>query len=100
MSLDSLVRSHGESCDLVLLCSERRDRALPANLRVSVSKETIGGEIVDRDGDHEPARMVFLTLRRGRTEVRPYVVQDVVCQERILDVAACAEQRAARGESL
>src|SRR5438874_344649 len=55
IGLDSLVGSDGESCDVVLPCREGLDRALPANLRMSVSKETIGGEIVDRDRDHEPA---------------------------------------------
>ena len=54
VGLDSLVGGDGESCDVVLPCRECLDRALPANLRMSLSKETIGGEIVDRDRDHEP----------------------------------------------
>ena len=54
VGLDSLVGGDGESCDVVLPCGERLDRALPAHLRMSLFKETIGGEIVDRDRDHEP----------------------------------------------
>ena len=53
-------RRRRESCDVVLPCRERLDGALPANLRMSLSKEAIGGEIVDRDRDHEPTG-----VRRG-----------------------------------
>ena len=94
VGLDSLVGGDGESCDVVLPCSEGLDRALPADLRIILSKETIGGEIVDRDGNHKPfdSRGVA-ALAQGRP------VQDVVRQERFLDISACAEQLARRGES-
>ena len=35
------------------LAREGLDRALPANLRISLSKEAVGGEIVDRDRNHQ-----------------------------------------------
>ena len=54
VGLDSLVGGDGESRDVVLPRGEGLDRALPADLRMSLSKETIGGEIVDGDRDHEP----------------------------------------------
>ena len=78
------------------LCREGLDRALPAHLRMSLSEETVGGEIVDRDGDHEPA------CDRARPRRRSFFVtlQDVVGQERLLDVPARAEQLAGRGERL
>ena len=65
VGLDSLVGGDGESCDVVLPCGERLDRALPAHLRMSLSKETIGGEIVDRDRDHEPAVVIVALRERG-----------------------------------
>src|SRR6266508_6112934 len=48
VGLDSLVGGDGESCDVVLPCREGLDRALPADLRMILSEETIGGRIVDR----------------------------------------------------
>ena len=66
VGLDSLVGGDGESCDVVLPCREGLDRALPAHLRMSLSKETIGGEIVDRDRDHEPLRLA--PSRRARSQ--------------------------------
>ena len=100
VGLDSLVGGDGESCDVVLPCRERLDRALPAHLRMSLSEEAIGGEIVNRDRDHEPvdSRRVSHARsgpRRGRRRV-----EDVVCQDRFLDISACAEQLAGRHESL
>src|SRR5258706_2948511 len=79
VGLDSLVRGDGESCNVVFSCREGLDRALPTNLRISLSKETIGREIVDRDGDHKPSlpRIVLFTL------------QNVICQKRFLDISAC-----------
>src|SRR6266850_7772727 len=64
IGLDSLVGGDGESCDVVLPCREGLHRALPAHLpidlsrrsrwrRRSLSKETIGGEIVDRERNHK-----------------------------------------------
>ena len=56
---------------------------------MSPSKEIIRGKVVDRNRDHKPcylARIVFFTL------------QDVVCQERFLDVSACSEQPAGIGK--
>ena len=81
VGLDSLVGGDGESCDVVLPCRERLDRALPADLRISLSKETIGGEIVDRDRDHEPAVVIRAGVRRPALVAS---LQDVVCQERFL----------------
>ena len=55
-------------------------------LRIGVPKETIGGEIVDRDRNHEAALALDLapiTLLR---------LQDVVRQQRFLDISARAEQ--------
>src|SRR5215470_14508210 len=49
VGLDSFVGGDGESCDLVLRCHESLDRALPANLPISLSNETIGDEIVHGD---------------------------------------------------
>src|SRR5258708_4064390 len=54
VGLDLLVGGDGEPRDIVLPCREGLDRALPANLRMMLSEETIGLEIVDRDRDHEP----------------------------------------------
>src|SRR5258708_1355312 len=54
VGLDSLVGRDGESSDVVFPCGERLDRALPANLQMSLSKETISDQIVDRDRNHEP----------------------------------------------
>src|SRR5258708_33344570 len=54
VGLDPLVGGDGEPYDVVLPCGERLDRALPASLRMMISEQIIGGEIVDRDRDHEP----------------------------------------------
>ena len=62
---------------------------------MSLSKETIGGEIVDRDRDHEP-----FDLRGGAALARSRPFQDIVRQDRFLDISACAEQPAGSGESL
>jgi hypothetical protein len=93
--LDSLVGGDGDSCDVALPCSEGLDRALPADLRMSLSKETIGDEIVDRDRDHEPALVIVPStraeLRRSLSagghrcylaRIVLFTLQDVVCQER------------------
>ncbi len=53
VGLDSLVGGDGESGDVVLPGREGLDRALPAHARISLAKETIGGEVVDRHRDHE-----------------------------------------------
>src|SRR6266542_187056 len=58
VGLDSLIGGDGESCDLVLPCSERLDRALPANLRMILPEETIGGEIVGGDRNQESAILI------------------------------------------
>src|SRR5258705_6276488 len=103
VGLDSLVGGDGESCDLVLPCSERLHRALPANLPIDLSrrsrwrrrslpKKTVGGEIVHRDRDHETFDSRGVTARVEG--------QDIVCQERFLDISACAEQLAGRRETL
>src|SRR6266545_7134973 len=100
VGLDSLVGGDGESCDVVLPCREGLDRALPADLRMILSEDTIGGKIVDRDRDYEPA-VVIVRLRAkrfGETSPQPwrrrvghpyylariilFTLQDVVCQER------------------
>ena len=47
--LDSLVGGDGESGDVVLYYGEGLDRALPTGLEIGLSKQTIGGEIVDRE---------------------------------------------------
>ena len=89
VGLDSLVGGDRQASDVLLPGREGLDRALPARLRMSPSKEIIRGKIVDRNRDHKPcylARIVFFTL------------QDVVCQDRFLDVSACAEQPAGIGE--
>ena len=99
VGLDSLVGGDGESCDVVLHCSEGLDRALPAKLRRSLSKETIRGKIVDRDRDHKPAVLIVDHFYcRGRIVL--FTLQDVVCQERFVGISAYAEQLAGRGESL
>ena len=59
VGLDSLVGGDGEPCDLVLPCCERFDRTLPAHGGMSLSKESVGGEIVDRDRDDESASDVL-----------------------------------------
>src|SRR5688500_4222796 len=38
VGFDALVGGSGESCNLVLPCRQRLDRALPANLRMSLFK--------------------------------------------------------------
>src|SRR6266850_5648458 len=88
IGLDSLVGGDGESCDLVLPCREGLHRALPAHLpidlsrrsrwrRRSFSKETIGGEIVDRDRNHKSLALLAVLV---------FTPQDVVGQERFLDI--------------
>src|SRR5258708_1187900 len=54
VGLDLLVGGDGEPRDIVLPCREGRDRALPPNLRMVLSEETIGLEIVARARDHDP----------------------------------------------
>src|SRR5688572_20333554 len=90
--LDSLLGGDAESCDVVLPRSDGLDRALPAHVRVSLIKETIGGEIVDgnRNDEHPSCFPLFF----------PVMFQNPVCQRRFLDVSARAEQRAGSGESL
>jgi hypothetical protein len=92
VGLDSLVGGDGKSCDVVLSCREGLDRARPANLRISLSKEAIGREIVDRDRDHETAYSLrclpALSERGGAARVEG---QDVVCQKRFLDISARVE---------
>src|SRR6266550_3407503 len=85
VGLDSLVGGDGESCDFFFSCREGLDRALPANLRISLSKETIRREIVDRHRNHEPPCLPHIVR---------FTFQDVVCQKRLLDISACAEQLA------
>ena len=93
VGLDSLVGGDGKAGDVVLPGRERLDRALPARLRMSRSQETIRGKIVDRDRDHEPSLPVPARASSSH-------VQHVVCQDRFLDVSACAEQPAGSGERL
>jgi hypothetical protein len=93
VGLDSLVGGDGESFDAVLPCRKGFDRPLPARRRMSVFEETIRSEIVDRDRDHEPGPSCLL-------QVVLYSLGHVVRQERFLDISACAEQLAGRGESL
>src|SRR5258705_10905087 len=40
VGLDSLVGGDGQSCDLILPCSERLHRALPANLPIDLSRRS------------------------------------------------------------
>ena len=54
VGLDSLVGGDRKAGDVVLPGSEGLDRALPARLRMSRSKEIIRGKVVDRNRDHEP----------------------------------------------
>src|SRR3970040_2453375 len=54
VGLDALVGGDGESCDVVLPCREGLDRALPANRRMSLAKETTGCEVVERDKHNVP----------------------------------------------
>src|SRR5262245_47082668 len=101
IGLDSLVGGDGKPCDVVLPCREGLYRALPAHGPISLSKESIGGEIVDRDRDHETADSLrylpSLSERGGTGRVER---QHVVCQARFLDVSACADQLAGRRETL
>src|SRR3970282_1231632 len=125
--LDALVGGDGEPRNVVLPRRERLDRTLPAVLRTRLSKETVRGEIVDRDRDHEPG-VVWTrglrpagppdTLARGApvphsARVAPslslvrrlrrmvlFTLPDVVRQDRFLDVAARGEQPAGRVERL
>ncbi len=92
VGLDSLVGGDGKAGDVLLPGRERLDRALPARLRMSRSKEIIRGKIVDRNRDYEPV----CQFRHGLVFTR----QHVVCQDRFLDVSACAEQPAGSGERL
>ena len=89
VGFDSLVGRDGESCDAVLQCGEGLDRTLPAHVRIGLSQDSIGGEIVDRDRDHEEFDASRSVL---------FIVQDVVRQQRFLDISACAEQLAGRSE--
>ena len=71
--------------------------------RISLPKETVGGEIVDRDGDH-PSPIVIARPERGQ-EFGPsrrasFTLQHVVDEQRFLNVSACAEQLAGRSERL
>ena len=100
VSLDSLVRGDGEPCNLVLPCCQRFDRTLPANGWMSLPKESVGGEIVDRDRDHEPAAAVITRHPWDPARIVLFTPQDVVCQARFLHVSGCAEQFAGRGERL
>ena len=90
--LDALVGGDGESGDVVLPRREGLDRALPARLRIGLAQEPVGGEIVDRDGNHEPAVAVALAARSCASRS-----SDVVGQLRFLHVPAGAEQLAGRG---
>ena len=64
-----------------------------------VSKKTIGGEIVNRDRDHEPfdSRRIP-TLAQGRAGL--VMRQNVVRENRFLDISACVEQLAGGRERL
>ena len=97
--LDSLVGGDRESRDVVFPRHDGLERALPTELRISLSKETIGFEIVDRDRDHEPA-VAIVGHRYYRTRIVLFMPRDVVCQKRLPAIPACAEQPAGRGESL
>src|SRR3954471_12547217 len=55
VGLDVLVRGHGESRDAILVRGKRLDRAFPARLRIILSKQSVGGKIVNRGWDHESA---------------------------------------------
>ena len=61
---------------LVLQCGEGLDRALPAHVRIGLSKDTIGGEIVDRDGITKPQfdasrSVLFIGPGRSRSAALP-----------------------------
>ena len=109
----------GKSADVVFPCGEGLDRPFPGCLRMCLFKEAIGGEIIDRDRDHEPfdsrcvaalahpSTSLGVTLSVSKGQHRPTVEsgravvftrQDVVCQECFLDISACAEQPAGRSE--
>ena len=100
VSLDLLVGGDGESDDVVLPCREGLDRALPADLRMHLSKETIGGEIVDRDRDHIPFDRPHPASPDASLRLTTSPLQDVVRQDPFLDIPACAEQPAGRCERL
>jgi hypothetical protein len=70
--------------------------------------EIICGKVVDRDSDHLPVVTWTRGLRRARPSTRSlslvrlphiafFTLEDVVCQDRFLDVSACAEKPAAKG---
>ena len=62
---------------------------------IGLSKQTIGGEIVDRDRNHEPFdSRGAAALAQGRS------FEDVVGQDRLLGISASAEEPASRGEGL
>ncbi len=67
---------------------------------MSLPKESVGGEIVDRDRDHEPAAAVITRHPWDPARIVLFTPQDVVCQARFLHVSGCAEQFAGRGERL
>src|SRR5215213_10018689 len=89
--LDSLVGGDRESSDIVLPRREGLNRALPA--RMTVFEESIGGEVVDRDGNDEAPSSLPRSLGRATSK-------DIICQDRFLLIPACTEQFAYRGESL
>ena len=65
-------------------CGERLDRALPAHLRMCLSKEAIGGEIVDRHRDHETPSTPASGARSGSLHAACAAVEHVVRQDRFL----------------
>jgi len=71
---------------------------VPAHLRLSLPQNAIGDKIVDGDRYHVPTAEIAGHHADASTVV--IALQHVVCQERFLDISACAEQRASRDESL
>ena len=57
-----------------------------------LAKKTVGGEIVDRQGDHEHPGCFSHIVR--------FTIQHIVCQACLLDVSARGEQLAGRHERL
>ncbi len=84
VGLDSLVGGDGKAGDFLLPGREGLDRALPARLRMSVFKETIRGEIVNRDRNDEPPHVRRTCAPSQAHRSRLLTLQDVVCQERFL----------------
>src|SRR5262249_18708140 len=71
------------------------DRAFPGSLPIAWSKKIIGHEIVDGNRDHQPFDSGDVAaLAQARS------LQNKVCQERLLGVSTCAEQRAGTRESV